>query len=112
MRPPGPHSVGQRLDSLYTYSTGDVNIRRNGVCSVVSAVSGNCIGLVGDDGSSEFGTHIFSGNRWRVRAAPVAATVTAVPSLGEWGLLLTGSLVAGFGIYAARNRRPHPLTKS
>lgn len=96
MRPPGPHTAGQRIDSVHLFSAGDVNVRRNGLCDNVDAGSGLCNGLTGDETTVNFATSTAPDGGWRVRAAPVA--VAPVPTLSQWGLLLTGVLVAGLGL--------------
>jgi len=97
IRPPGPHTVGQRVDSLHLFSTGAVNVRQNGVCSSVDPDTGLCYALSADDATVNFGASPPPGSGgWQVRAAPAA--VAPVPTLGQWGLLLTGVLVAGLGL--------------
>ncbi|MET4576466.1 IPTL-CTERM sorting domain-containing protein [Ottowia thiooxydans] len=113
MLPLGPHTMGQRIDSLHIFEGGDVNVRHNGVCGGVNSATSLCESLGADGDTANFATYAYPGNLWRIRTTPTTPpTTTAVPTLGEWGLLLTGLLVAGFGVVAARNRRPRPAARS
>lgn len=113
MSPLGPHTADQRINSLHIFEMGDVNIRYNGFCGGVDPGTSLCISLGADSETANFATYAYPGSLWRVRAAPaITPTVTAVPTLGEWGLVLSGLLVAAFGIFAARDRRRHPIAKS
>ncbi|MBH1964067.1 MAG: IPTL-CTERM sorting domain-containing protein [Comamonadaceae bacterium] len=106
MQPLGPHTNGQRIDSVHIFEGGDVNVRYNGICNAVDSSTGLCISLTGDAESGIFATYDFPGNLWRIRVAPVVSpTITAVPTLGEWGLLLSALLLAGLGAYKTSRRR-------
>lgn len=105
---PPPHAVGDRYDMmvlrnfvLHNYECLQVNDPNNGVCSS---------GTASTSGSSIDGNPQTNGT-WVVTGLPPVVPgggVNAVPTLGEWGVLLLAAFMAGIGL-VMRRKVPHSL---
>ncbi|KRD22113.1 MULTISPECIES: IPTL-CTERM sorting domain-containing protein [Acidovorax] len=95
-----PHAVGDHLDQMNIHLGGSHNAECQTV--PVSTTQGAIMcgtTYVGDVYSSWHDTN--TGGVWTLAATPPAAP-TAVPTLGEWGLVLLAGLLAALGL---RQRR-------
>lgn len=101
---PAPHALGDHLDHMSVRNTGGSH---NSVCTVAPATD-----LLGQFFCPTSGAgNVYSswlnsapGGSWSVTGLPPAAT-NAVPTLGEWGLLLMASLMLGVGWMTMGRRR-------
>jgi hypothetical protein len=95
---PAPHANGDHLDRMSMNQGG----QHNAVCSNVEDPQGDrCLTSSAAGVFSSWRDDLLADGTWTVTGLPPAAP-TAVPTLGEWGLVLLAGLLAALGL---RQRR-------
>ncbi|MFT3779036.1 MAG: hypothetical protein QM772_12295 [Ottowia sp.] len=101
IQPGGPetiaHMVGDRVDSVYLWNSGQVTVRVNDRCEGVDPATNLCNSLAADAASTVFASHGDPIDPWTPRAAPTVA-ITAVPTLAEWAVMALGLLLCALGV--------------
>ncbi|KRA13216.1 IPTL-CTERM sorting domain-containing protein [Acidovorax sp. Root568] len=99
---PAPHASGDHLDRISLSQGG----QHNAVCSDVglNPQGDQCYASSAGDVFSSWRNDDLVNGIWVASGLPPVAS-TAVPTLGEWGLLLLASLMVGAGWMAVGRRR-------
>jgi len=101
---PAPHLQGDHFDGMVTMNSGSIH---NFVCTGGPQQNPQgqtrCQAGAGIDGYASW-VNPAPGGTWAVTGLPPVAS-TAVPTLGEWGLLLLASLMLGASWMAVGRRR-------
>ncbi|MBV7430612.1 MULTISPECIES: IPTL-CTERM sorting domain-containing protein [unclassified Acidovorax] len=98
---PAPHAVGDRVNLMGLHEF----VNHNYECQQVPApYSGVCTTAVAGTSGSYIDSHPHTTGSWLVTVLPAApgAGVSAVPTLGEGGLLLLAAFMAGTGMVMRR----------
>lgn len=98
-----PHVVGDRVDYFQVSSLGATGVRNIDCTAVGVGPAGQadtCLGAVGDTSTSQA---VAAASAFGFVAAP-AVGLAAVPTLGEWGLVLLAMLMAAAGVGGLRGR--------
>jgi hypothetical protein len=99
---PAPHVAGDHFDAMAVMNFGGSH---NALCTALSNTQGNAYCATASAGNV-YSSWLASapGGVWTATGLPPVA-FTAVPTLGEWGLLLLASLMLGAGWMAVGRRR-------
>lgn len=97
---PAPHVVGDHVDMMAVMNTGGSH---NNLCTALSVANTYCATATAANAYSSWLLPA-AGGVWVASGLPPVAS-TAVPTLGEWGLLLLASLMLGAGWMAVGRRR-------
>ncbi|MDD2925012.1 IPTL-CTERM sorting domain-containing protein [Rhodoferax sp.] len=98
-----PHAVNDRFDYILI-SGAATNAYHNDKCGVIgvssSGVADSCTSNPSDTNTSSAGSG--GGGVW---SGPVAGTVSTVPTLSEWGVIILTFFIAMFGMAQSRYRQ-------